>query len=306
MNKIGFIGLGKIGSRLARRLSYHFKVYAFDKDKKACEKARKSGICICKSIEEIAQRCSKKKKILLSLPRGKIIDKVIHVLLPQLSAGDIIADLGNSYYKDSIRRARTLKKKGIFYLDVGTSGGLEGAEKGVSLMIGGNKSAYKQMIPIFKKIAAKDGFDYFGQSGAGHYIKMVHNAIEYGELQAIGEGIELLAKSPYNLNLEKVARIWKTGTIIRGYLIELLHEIFKKDPQLKSASSIIGGGETGKWALDEARKIGVEMPAINAAYKARINSRASRKKAKKPEERIAAKVVAALREKFGGHIPPKN
>lgn len=299
-NKIGFVGLGKIGSRLAKRLAKHFIVYAFDKDKKACEEARKQGIFISKSVEEVVKSCSKKRKILLSLPAGKIIDYVIQDLLPKLSAGDIIADLGNSHYKNSKRRAETLKKRGIFYLDVGTSGGLEGAEKGVSLMIGGDKFAYKQMIPIFKRIAAKDGFDYFGPSGAGHYIKMVHNAIEYGELQAIGEGIELLAKAPYNLNLEKVARVWKTGTIIRGYLIELLHEILKNDPHLKSVTSVIGGGETGKWAIDEARKRSIEMPVINSAYKARIVSRKAFK------EMIASKVVVALRKKFGGHIPPKK
>src|SRR3989344_7655968 len=225
---------------------------------------------------------------------GKPVDAVIKELLPYLKQNDIIIDGGNSFYKDSIRRYKFLKNKRIYFLDIGTSGGLSGARRGACLTIGGDKKIFRKIEPVCKAVSAKNGYAYVGNAGAGHFVKMVHNGIEYALLQAYGEGFELLFKGPYkNLDFQKISKTWKNGSIIRSYLIELAEQAFKKDSKLNKIEGVVGGGETGQWTVDTANEFNVDVGTIKLALEERKKSQSS--------PRFAGKVVAALRNEFGGH-----
>jgi 6-phosphogluconate dehydrogenase len=227
--------------------------------------------------------------------------------LVKLMRGDIIIDGGNSFFKDSIRRYQELKKRGIHFLDVGTSGGLEGARHGACLMVGGEEEIFLKLKPLLEKIAVKDGVAYFGPAGAGHFVKMVHNGVEYGMLQAIGEGFEILSKgmpnaAPFargplakkvNVYLYKVAFNWSHGSVVRGWLMELLACALKSNPRLETIEGVIGGGTTGEWTVKTAKELKVEIPVIKKSVETRKKSLA------KPT--FSGKVVAALRREFGGH-----
>ncbi len=228
------------------------------------------------------------------VPHGTPVDEMIEKLLEAgVTKGDIIIDGGNSFYKDSVRRYELLKEKGINYLDIGTSGGLEGARNGACMMVGGDAKIYKKVEPILKLAAMGNGVAYFGQAGAGHFVKMVHNGVEYGMLQAIGEGFELLEKGPYKLDLHKVAYNWIHGSVVRGWLMELLERALKADPDLSNIEGVVGGGSTGEWTVATAKELGVETPVIENSLEARIKS------LEKPT--FSGKVVATLRNQFGGH-----
>lgn len=220
-------------------------------------------------------------------------EKVQKGLADILPAGSIIIDGGNSNYKDSQRRYHELKTRNLHYLDMGTSGGLEGARTGASLMVGGDEHVFKQVRPILEKIAVKDGLGYMGPSGAGHFVKMVHNAIEYAVVQAWGEGFELLHQSGFDLDLHKVSEVFQHGSIIRSYIADLLERALKKDPQLDAFEGKVGGGQTGGWAQAEALNKGVKTPALDAALEAR--------KASLKDPAFAGKVISALRYEWGGH-----
>lgn len=293
--ELGFIGLGKMGRNMVLRLlSKGHGVVAYDKMKAAIDEVADKGAKAAASPGKLAQSLKKPRIIWLMVPAGKIVDDVIFQdLLPHLDKGDIIIDGGNSHYKDSRRRALSLKEKGIFFLDVGTSGGLEGASSGASLTIAGEKIAFKKAKPIFESLAAPGGYGYAGIAGAGHYVKMVHNAIEYIMLQAYGEGFELLEKSPYALDLNQIARIWNNGGVIRSWTLELAERALEKDPGLKTLRGAVGGGETGIWAVETALEQDVPMPMTSLAVALRQRSR--------QEDSFASRVVAAVRREFGGH-----
>lgn len=293
--ELGFIGLGRMGLNMVTRLlSKGHKVVAFDKIKANIDGAAANGALAASSPGKLAKSLKKPRIVWLMVPAGKIVDDVIFQdLLPHLSSKDIVIDGGNSHYRDSQRRALTLKEKDIFFLDVGTSGGLEGAASGASLTIGGEKEAFKRVKPIFESLAAPDGFGYVGNSGAGHYVKMVHNAIEYILLQAYGEGFELLEKSPYELNLAQISRLWNNGGVIRSWILELAQRALEKDPELATLQGTVGGGETGSWAVEAAREMEVPLPMTSLALALRLRSR--------QEDSFASKIVAALRREFGGH-----
>lgn len=293
--KIGFIGLGRMGFNIV--LNLHDKkipVVAYNRSPEPIKKMKKYDVSVAFSVKKLIDKLPKQKIIWIMVTAGEPVDLVIDELIPHLNANDIIIDGGNSFYKDSIRRYNKLKNKKIHFLDIGTSGGLTGARHGACLTIGGDFNIFKKIEKICKAVSAKNGYAYVGSAGAGHFVKMVHNGIEYALLQAYGDGFELLFKGPYkNLDLRKIAEIWKNGSIIRGYLLELAEVAFKKDKKLEKIEGVVGGGETGQWAVNSAKEFRVPAESIKLALNLRKKSR------KKPT--FAGKVVAALRNEFGGH-----
>lgn len=293
--KLGFIGLGRMGFNIV--LNLHGKkipVVAYNRSPEPVKEIRKHGVNDAYSIPELINKLPKRKIIWLMVTAGKPVDKVIEELLPYLNKGDIIIDGGNSFYKDSIRRYKKLKKKKIGFIDIGTSGGLKGARYGACLTIGGDKKTFKKIEWLCRAVSAKNGYAYVGNAGAGHFVKMVHNGIEYALLQAYGDGYELLFKAPYkNLDLKKISETWQNGSVIRSWLIELAADAFRKDKKLSKIEGVIGGGETGEWAVNTAKEFNVPFESIKLALKLRKSSR------KKPS--FAGKVIAALRNEFGGH-----
>ncbi|MFC1842591.1 phosphogluconate dehydrogenase (NAD(+)-dependent, decarboxylating) [Candidatus Dependentiae bacterium] len=295
--KLGIIGLGRMGNAIAyRAINGGFKVAGFDIDKEALAKAEEIGV---ETVDDIADLAERADVIWLMVPVGDLVDAIIEKLMPHLSSGDIIVDGGNSNYKDSIKRAEKLKAHGIYFLDCGTSGGLHGREVGFSLMVGGEKKAYSKIIPLLEAIAAKDGFGYMGRSGAGHYVKMIHNGIEYGLLQAYAEGFQLLKEGKYeNLDLEKISKVWMHGSVIRSFILELVHEIYQEKIDFSKIVGEIQEGGTGKWTVKEAKEQNVSVPVIEKSLEIRAWSRES---AQQAGGNYATKLVALLRNKFGGH-----
>lgn len=293
--KIGFIGLGRMGFNIVLSLKdRNIDVVAYNRGHEPLKKIRRHGIEVAYSIEEFIKKLPKQKIIWIMVTSGKPVDLVIKELLQHLKKDDIIIDGGNSFYKDSIRRYKYLKNKKIHFVDIGTSGGLKGARYGACLTIGGDKKVFEKIEWICRAVSAKNGYAYVGSAGAGHFVKMVHNGIEYALLQAYGDGLELLFKGPYkNLNLKKIAETWNNGSVIRSWLVELAIDALKKDSKLKKIEGIIGGGETGQWAVNAAKESKVPAESIKLALKLRKSSR------KNPG--FAGKVVAALRNEFGGH-----
>ncbi|MBE3597797.1 MAG: NADP-dependent phosphogluconate dehydrogenase [Limnochordaceae bacterium] len=232
------------------------------------------------------------------VPAGEPVDRTLfdpsHGIQALLEPGDVVIDGGNSFYEDSRRRARELRERaGAWLVDCGSSGGVEGAEQGLCLMVGGQPEAVEVAFPLLQALAAPGGLAHVGPPGAGHFVKMVHNAVEYGMLQAIGEGFELLSAAPFALDLHQVADLWTHGSVVRGWLMELLARALARDPRLEGLRGVVGGGETGGWAIQEAWRRGVPFSTLASAYAMRLRSR--------QEESVAAKVVAALRREFGGH-----
>lgn len=265
------------------------------------------------NLSDFVHNLSTHRVIWLMVEHGKPVDEMINKLLEAgVTKGDIIIDGGNTFYKDSIRRYNSLKEKGIHYLDVGTSGGLEGARNGACLMVGGDLSIYNRVRPCFEAAACPGGYAYFGPAGAGHFVKMVHNGVEYGMLQAIGEGFEMLERgmpvtTPFargtlaktvKLDLHKVASNWIHGSVVRGWLMELLERALKNDPNLEKIEGVVGGGSTGEWTVATAKELKVETPVIEQSLEAR------KKSLDKPT--FSGKVVAALRREFGGHEIKKS
>lgn len=297
MNKqVGFVGLGKVGQGMVKRLLDHgHQVIAYDLKPEAIEITKTQGAIGVSSREELLQRLQPQRIIWVMVPAGEAVDNIINELLNVgLNSNDIIIDGGNSNYLDTIRRATALKERGVLFFDVGTSGGIHCVDSGFSLMVGGPYSEYDKIKPILESLAQPEGYAYMGQSGSGHFVKMVHNAIEYGIMQAMGEGFELLEKGPYKkLDLGAIAHVWNHGSIIRSFLLELIERPLEKDPRLMKISDHIEDTGEGRWALQEAIKFDVPFDTIAHALFARMRSR--------QDESFAAKVVSVLRHEFGGH-----
>ena len=290
---IGFIGLGRMGLRMASRITNKHNIIAYDLDPKARKKAREQGIETVDGLSELPSQLAPRRIVWMMVPAGAPVEDVIDSIVDGLEQGDIIIDGGNSHYKDSVKRAEVLAGKGIFYLDVGTSGGLEGAEKGASLTVGGPIEAYEAALPLLETIALPGAILHCGPAGAGHYVKMVHNGVEYAMLQAIGEGFEMLHSGPYQPDLAKVAEIWNNGCVIRSWMLELAARAFTADPSLDSLRGVVGGGETGRWMVETAMKEEIPTPIIALSLLTRFRS--------KQEDTFSGKVVAAIRREFGGH-----
>jgi len=293
--KLGFIGLGRMGFNIVLNLKDHrIPVVAYNRSKDAVKQIKKHGVEVAYSIKELIGKLPNQKIIWIMVTAGKPVDLVIDEIIPYLNANDIIIDGGNSFYKDSIRIYKKLKNKKIHFLDIGTSGGLSGARHGACLTIGGDKNIFKKIESVCKAVSVKNGYAYVGSAGAGHFVKMVHNGIEYAWLQAIGEGFELLARGPYkSLDFRKISKTWKNGSIIQSKIVAWVEDAFRKDPKLSKIEGVVGGGETGEWAVKTAKEFNVRVDSIKLALSER------KKSSKKP--RFAGKVVAALRNEFGGH-----
>lgn len=294
--QIGMIGLGRMGMNMSRRLlKGGHEVVVFNRTLEKVEQMEKEGAVGTRSIAELVEKLSPKRVLWIMYPAGELIDETIDTLSKLLSPEDIIVDGGNSFYKDDIRRSRKLKTMDIHYVDAGVSGGIWGLEIGYCTMIGGCERDFKYLEPILKTLAPEDGYMYCGPTGAGHFVKMVHNGIEYGIMEAYGEGFELLKASPYseNLDFKKVAHLWNKGSVIRSWLLELLELAFEKDPQLESIKGYVEDSGEGRWTVQQAVELGVSVPAIAISLFKRFQSR--------QPDIFSDKVLAALRKEFGGH-----
>ena len=294
---VGFVGLGHMGKNMVIHLvEQGIDVAAYNRSKEKTEELAGSEprVKAAYTIQELLQKLPQPRIVWLMLPNGKPIDEVLGQLMQNgLQKGDIVIDGGNTYYKDTVRRSHKLAENGITLIDCGTSGGLEGARNGGSLMLGGDETVVQNLDWLWQALAVKDGYGYFGPSGAGHYVKMIHNGIEYGIDESLGEGFELLNRGPYVLDLKKAASVFAHGSVIRGWLIELLKNALESDPKLDGFIGTIGGGETGTWAAEAAHEHGVSAPAI-------VDALAERKKSQ-TRPTFKGKVVSALRAGYGGH-----
>jgi len=296
--EIGFIGLGKMGSMMVENLlSKKYKIVAHNRSSGPIKKIARKGAVPAYSLEELAAKLKGSRVIILMVTAGKPVDLVLKSLSPLLSKGDIVIDGGNSYYEDSVRRYKKLRKLGVNYMDMGTSGGLTGARNGASLMIGGDKKVFRKIEPLFRDLAVKNGYGYMGEAGAGHFVKTVHNGIEYSILESYAEGYGILDKSKYNLDLKNVSRVWSHGSVIRSWITELAEKAFGKHGNvLKNYKGKIGGGETGGWTLKIANELKVDAHTLKHAIQ-------TRKKSLKRQS-FATRFISAIRHEFGGHEEP--
>jgi 6-phosphogluconate dehydrogenase len=296
--QIGFIGLGKMGFNLVQNLLEHqHDVVAYDIDKNLVEKISQEGAKGVHSLSEMAVSLTTPRVFWLMIPAGPLVDDVLTELKPLLLADDIVVDGGNSNFKDSVRRGKDMASIGVHYLDCGTSGGTSGARYGACTMIGGNKSAFERVESVFKDISVEKGYLYTGESGSGHFVKMVHNGIEYGMMQAIAEGFEVFEKSGFDLDFEAIAQLFNQGSVIRGWLMELTANAFSKDPKLESIKGKMFSSGEGRWTLETALDLGVPTPVIALSLLMRYRSL--------QDDTFTGKVVAALRNEFGGHAVEK-
>ncbi len=297
MMKFGMIGLGKMGMNLVKNaVDHEIEVVAYDLNTKAVEEAKdySDKITAVSTIENLLTELPASKIVWLMLPAGTPTNSTIEMLSEKLSAGDILIDGGNSNYKDNLEQNKLLTEKGIKFFDVGTSGGMAGARQGGNFMIGGDdEKSWTIIEPIFKAISMEDGYLYTGKLGSGHYLKMIHNGIEYGMMQAIAEGFEILEKSPFDYDYEAVAKLWNHGSVIRSWLMELAQEQFSKDPKLDQIIGHVQSSGEGKWTVEESLDLGVPAPVIALSLMMRQRSL--------QEDTMTGKVVAALRNGFGGH-----
>ncbi|OGP12819.1 MAG: 6-phosphogluconate dehydrogenase (decarboxylating) [Deltaproteobacteria bacterium GWA2_54_12] len=292
----GIIGLGRMGLNMARRLKQGgHRIIGFDRSGEAVGAARKDGLEAASSLEEFVSKLASPRVVWIMLPEGAPVDSTIDALKPLLAAGDMIVDGGNSYYKDDLRRADDLSSAGLVYMDAGVSGGIWGLKEGYCTMIGGPKAGFEKLKPLLETLAPPGGYMYCGASGAGHFVKMVHNGIEYGMMEAYAEGFELLKASPYGEGIKnsELSRLWNQGSVVRSWLLELLEDAFEKEEGLDSIKGYVEDSGEGRWMVKEAVDLRVALPAITEALMRRFRSR--------QDESFAEKVLAALRQEFGGH-----
>jgi len=292
--ELGLVGLGRMGANMARRLlAAGHRLAVYDRSPDAVEAAVNEGALGAGGLDQLVAGLSAPRAVWLMVPAGEPVGQTIQALAPLLSPGDAIIDGGNSYYKDSVARAAMLREKGIDFLDAGTSGGVWGLQVGYCLMVGGEENVFRRLEPVFQALAPADGYAYVGPSGAGHFVKMIHNGIEYGLLQAYAEGFELLHVSQYEIDLALVARLWNHGGVVRSWLLELAERALAADPGLSSVRGYVEDSGEGRWTVAEAVERAVPAPVLTEALFARFRSRQA--------ESFGAKVIAALRQEFGGH-----
>jgi 6-phosphogluconate dehydrogenase len=283
--KLGMVGLGRMGGNMTERLreqGHEVQTYA------------RHGGGTASSLDELVSQLEPARVVWLMIPAGPPTEDSVRELLGLLEPGDVIVDGGNSFFRDSQRRAREAADHGIRFLDAGVSGGIWGREVGYCLMVGGEPDAVAVLEPAFHALAPEDGYAHVGASGAGHFVKMVHNGIEYGLMEAYAEGFELMSHSQFDLDLEQIAGIWRYGSVVRSWLLDLLYEAFKANgSELEAIAPYVEDSGEGRWTINEAIKANVPVPVISAALFARFASRR--------EINFAAKVAAALRNQFGGH-----
>ena len=293
--KIGFIGLGKMGMNMVHRLLNNgHEIVAYARTAETVKRAEELGAIGAHSLQDIVSNLDAPRIVWLMVPAGHATEDTITGISALLDKGDIVIDGGNSFYKDSIRRAEDLKTKKISFLDVGTSGGIWGLKIGYCMMIGGEKEPFHTLEPVFKSLAPDKGYAHVGPHGAGHFVKMVHNGIEYAMLQGYAEGFEIMhAKKEFDLDLHQISSLWNHGSVVRSWLLELAESAFEKEPDLKSIRGYVEDSGEGRWTVAESIDLDVPAPVIALSLLERFRSR--------QDESFSAKVIAALRNEFGGH-----
>ena len=292
--KLKMVGLGKMGLNLALNMKEHgVDVEGFDVNEEARQKAESENIKTYASLEDVASK-DEKNVIWVMLPAGKITNSVLHQLVELCNANDIVIDGGNSDHRDSLKTAQLMEEKEIYFFDIGTSGGVYGARHGASFMCGGDPDVFKnELQEMLESIATTNGCLYTGKAGSGHYLKMIHNAMLYGYMQTLGEGFELLEKSEFDYDLQNVADSLSKSSVIRGWLLELAADAFKKDPDLSKIKGVVGASKTTGWTIESACELGVPIPVISTSLMMRLRS--------KQDDSFSAKVIASLRDEVGGH-----
>lgn len=297
--QIGIVGLGRMGYNLALNLRDHgHDVVACNRTNSKVDEIVEEGVTGAYTLEELVGKLEGRRVIWLMVPNGAPTQSMIDQLLPMLNPHDIIIDGGNSNFNDTLQRYEAIKPTGIDFVDAGTSGGIEGARHGACSMVGAEDEVFEYIEPIFKDICVDNGYLHCGRVGSGHYVKMVHNGVEYGMMQAIGEGFEILKESQFDLDYERVAKVWNNGSVIRSWLMELAESAFAKNAQLSDIKDVIGSNGEGLWTVEEALKLKVPVPVIAGSVFVRNRS--------EQEESFSGKVVAALRNEFGGHAVVKK
>ncbi|TAL11131.1 MAG: decarboxylating 6-phosphogluconate dehydrogenase [Nitrospirae bacterium] len=297
--ELGFIGLGKMGMNMVTRLQQgKHRVVAYDRTADLIKQAEGVGGVGATSLEDMVSKLKAPRAVWIMVPSGAPTEETVAKVASLLSAGDIIIDGGNTNFHDDVRRAAELKKKNIHYVDAGTSGGIWGLKLGYCLMVGGDKAVVDRLAPIFKTLAPENGWAHMGGHGAGHYVKMVHNGIEYSMMQGYAEGFELMSKSEYKLDLPRIADLWMQGSVVRSWLLELTAGALKQDPKLEGLKGYVQDSGEGRWTILDAIDKDVPVPTLTAALFTRFRSR--------QEESFAEKMLAAMRNAFGGHAVRKR
>jgi 6-phosphogluconate dehydrogenase len=293
--QLAMIGLGKMGGNMVQRLVQGgHQVIVYDRSPDVAKAHTAKGVSGAKDLADVARQLSPRRVVWVMVPAGAPVESTIEELVPHLARGDIVIDGGNSNFRDSLRRAEALEARGIDLVDVGTSGGIWGLTHGYCLMIGASPAAFQYCEPIFRTLAPPEGYAHVGPPGAGHYVKMVHNGIEYGLLQAYAEGYEILhASQDFRLHLGQIARLWNHGSVVRSWLNELAERALSRDEQLADIRGYVEDSGEGRWTVEEAMRLDVPAPVITLSLLARFRSRQS--------DSFGAKVIAALRNEFGGH-----
>jgi len=292
--QLGFVGLGKMGLNMVTRLIRGgHEIVAFDRSTDATARAADAGATPATDLASLIAQLQSPRTVWVMVPAGAPTESTVTALAALLSAGDVIIDGGNTNYHDDVRRAETLATRGIHYIDAGTSGGIWGLQEGYCLMVGGPEAECARLEPIFRTLAPPDGYLRVGEAGAGHYVKMIHNAIEYGMMQAYAEGFELMEASPYKVDVAKVASLWMHGSVVRSWLLELAARALASDPHLAALDGYVEDSGEGRWTLQEAVNAAVPTPVLAASLFARFRSRA--------DNPFADRMLAALRQQFGGH-----
>ncbi|HEY1766898.1 MAG TPA: decarboxylating 6-phosphogluconate dehydrogenase [Terracidiphilus sp.] len=295
--QLGMIGLGKMGANMAERLRLGgHQVVGFDFNAEAVAKMTQSGNVGVNSLEDLAKNLKGRKAIWIMVPQGKPVDETIEKLEKLLSPGDILLDGGNSNYKDSVRHHKEITAKGFQFVDVGTSGGIWGLKEGYSMMIGGDKDPVEYLRPIFETLApaADKGWGHVGPAGSGHFVKMIHNGIEYGMMQAFAEGFTIMEnKKEFGLDLPQVAQIWRYGSVVRSWLLDLAADALGKNPTLEGLEAWVEDSGEGRWTVVEAIDLNVSAPVITESLMRRIRSR--------EENNFTDRMLAIMRAEFGGH-----
>ncbi len=293
--QLAMIGLGRMGGNMVQRLLQgEHDLVVWDRSAEAIAESVARGATGARGIADVCARLRPPRVVWMMVPAGSPVDETMEALRPHLAKGDILVDGGNSNFHDTVRRAAALAADGIEYVDCGTSGGVWGLEMGYCLMIGGSERAFATCEPIFRTLAPESGYAHLGKSGAGHYVKMIHNGIEYGMLQAYAEGYEILhASRDFDLDLHRIAGLWNHGSVVRSWLNELAESAFEKDGDLGSIRGYVSDSGMGRWTVQEAIDLDVPAPVLTLSLIARLRSR-------QPDS-FSAKVIAALRNEFGGH-----
>ena len=295
--RLGMVGLGRMGGNMAERLRRHgHQVVGYDRDPDVANAVSQRGMELAPSLEDLVARLAAPRIVWLMLPSGDPTEATVAAMAQVLERGDLLVDGGNSNYKDTLRRGGQLQPWGIEYADVGTSGGIWGLSGGYCLMVGASRPAFDRLEPVLQALTAApdQGYGHVGPLGAGHFVKMVHNGVEYGLMEAYAEGFELLkAKGQFNLNLAQIAQIWRSGSVIRSWLLDITAELLNEDQDLAAIQAFVEDTGEGRWAVEESVDLGVPLPVISLALQARFRSR--------QEQPYGARLLAAMRRKFGGH-----